>query len=474
MRNRIIAIVFAAAVVWGSLQLGNDVVVSADFYLAILVGVLPAIACGWIISRSQTSDRPFLLRVFVAALAVRYFLAYVIYTRNLQAFLGGDALTYDGFGYALAQSWKGLVDQNAYWLVNYSGADRSGFGMFYFVAGVYYAIGQNPFAIQLINCAFGAAVCVIGYKITMRVYPNIRVARVVALMTAFSPSLVLWTSQQLKDGPIVLFLCLCILFTLKICDKFEAKSFIFLLASLGGLYTLRHYMSYIMFAAVAGALLFSIKKEFSPLRMLQGATMVIAIGFTLSYFGAADTAKKTLDIERVQKSREWNAKAAASGFGGDVDITDPNAAIEFLPVGVLYVLLAPFPWMISSFRQLITLPELMAWWLLMPMMIRGFWHTIRNNLRKAFVICTFVVSTTLAFALFESNAGTAYRHRSQLYVFFFVFMAIGLELRRSAKLEKRRRMQPIPLRPLVATPMSGRLRSNTGNFQTMSTDQGSN
>jgi hypothetical protein len=183
-----------------------------------------------------------------------------------------------------------------------------------------------------------------------------------------------------------------------------------------------------------------------------------------------DTAKKTLDIERVQKSREWNAKAAVSGFGGDVDITDPNAAIEFLPVGVLYVLLAPFPWMISNFRQLITFPELMAWWLLMPMMIRGFWYTIRNNLRKAFVICTFVVSTTLAFALFESNAGTAYRHRSQLYVFFFVFMAIGLELRRSAKLEKQRRMQPVPLRPLAATPLTGRLTNNTGNLKSLRTE----
>jgi hypothetical protein len=470
MRNRIIAIVFAAAVVWGSLQLGNDVVLSADFYLAILVGIVPAIAFVWIILRSQTADRRFLLRVFAAALAIRYFLAYVVYSRNLQAFLGGDALTYDGFGYALAQSWKGLVDPSAYWLVNYSGADRSGFGMFYFVAAVYYAIGQSPFAIQLINCAIGAAVCVIGYHIAMRVYPNIRVARAVALMTAFSPSLVLWTSQELKDGPIILFLCLCILFTLKIRDRFEIRSFIFLLVSLGCLYTLRHYMSYIMFAAVSGALLFSSKKEFSALKMLQGAIMVIAIGFAMSYFGAADTAKKTLDIERVQRSREWNAKAAASGFGGDVDITDANAAIEFLPLGILYVLLAPFPWMIANFRQLITLPELMAWWLLMPMMFKGFWHTIRNNLGRAFVICTFVVSTTLAFALFESNAGTAYRHRSQLYVFFFVFMAIGLDQRRSAKLEKRRRLQPVSLRPLAATPLTGRLTSDAGNFQSMRTE----
>src|SRR5712692_5754654 len=119
MRNKIIAAIFVVAVVWGSLGLGNDIVLSADLYLAVLVGLVPATACVWVILRSQASDRRFLLRLFVAALAVRYFLAYVVYSRNLQAFLGGDAMTYDAFGYALAQSWRGLVDPNAYWLVNY-------------------------------------------------------------------------------------------------------------------------------------------------------------------------------------------------------------------------------------------------------------------------------------------------------------------------------------------------------------------
>jgi hypothetical protein len=96
--------------------------------------------------------------------------------------------------------------------------------------------------------------------------------------------------------------------------------------------------------------------------------------------------------------------------------------------------------MINNLRQLITLPELIAWWLLMPMMIKGFWFAVRNRLRQSFVICTFVVGLTLAFALYQSNAGTAYRHRSQLYPFFFVFIGIGLELRRNAKLEKRARL----------------------------------
>jgi 4-amino-4-deoxy-L-arabinose transferase-like glycosyltransferase len=313
--------------------------------------------------------------------------------------------------------------------------------MYYWVAAIYYLIGQNPVAIQLINCALGASVCIAGYKITMLAYQNERVARTVAVMTAFSPSLVLWTSQGLKDGPIVLCLCLCVLYTMKVRTKLEVSSFIILVASLLGLYALRHYAAYIMLTATAGALLFTSGKRFTPVRMLQGAVLVILIGLSFSYFGAGEAAT-ALDMKVIQNARVWGAAAANTGFGGDVDITDPKAAIGYLPLGILYVLLSPFPWMINNLKQLITLPELIAWWCLMPMMVKGYWFAFRNRLQQSFVICTLVLGLTLAFALYESNAGTAYRHRAQIYVFFFIFISIGLEMRRQAKLQRRSRAVP--------------------------------
>ena len=82
-------------------------------------------------------------------------------------------------------------------------------------------------------------------------------------------------------------------------------------------------------------------------------------------------------------------------------------------------------------------------------------------------MCTFVVALTLAFALFESNAGTAYRHRSQLYVFFFVFMSIGLELRRTAKLEKHARLrQRIPIRAFAVGPLPAAAADSRANVVT--------
>jgi hypothetical protein len=467
MRKKLTIIGFALAVVYGSLWLGNDVILSTQFYLAILGGLPPVALCVWIIITTRTNDKRFLLKLFFAALFLRYLLAYIIYSKGLQGFLGADADTYDFFGNALMRSWIGQVDANSFWLTRLTGANTSGWGMYYLVAGVYYVIGQNPFAIQLINCALGAGACIAAYKVTMLVYPSERVSRMVAIMTAFSPSLVLWTSQGLKDGPIMLCLCLCALYALKLRSSLNVKNFLMLLASLLGLYTLRHYAAYIMLIAIAGALLFTLNKRFSPIRMVQGAILVIIIGMAFSYFGAQEVAERTIDLKKIQNARVWGAKASNSGFGGDVDITDPQAALEYLPLGVLYVLLAPFPWMINSVRQLITLPELIAWWVLMPIMAKGFWFAIRKRLKESFAICTFVVGLILAFALYQSNAGTAYRHRSQLYPFFFVFICIGLDLRRNAKIAKRTRMQyPVNMSGVPASAIVRPLAPGTIRIQT--------
>src|SRR5215469_10832667 len=161
MRNKIFAVLFTFALVYGGIYLANSVLASPEISLAFMVGVIPAAACLWIILRGK-QDKEFLLKAFLAALLLRWIVGSIIYYKGWQAFFGGDAETYDAFGNALCQSWRGLVDPNAPWLLNYTSTQRSGFGMFYYVASVYYLVGQNPLAVQFINCALGAALCIIA------------------------------------------------------------------------------------------------------------------------------------------------------------------------------------------------------------------------------------------------------------------------------------------------------------------------
>jgi len=259
----------------------------------------------------------------------------------------------------------------------------------------------------------------------------------------------LWTSQGLKEAPIILCLCLCAYFTLKLCRKFEISSLIVLLPVLFCLYSLRHYVFVITSIAIAGALLFSMKK-FTSKRMIYGVILVALLSLAFVYFGADEVTQKSLDLQGLQRSRDWAAKAGDSGFGGDVDISETRSALIYLPLGIIYVLFAPFPWMIRNMVQLATLPEMLIWWAAAPFLIKGYLIAIRQRLSEALPLCLFTMGLTLAYALFQTNAGTVHRQRSQLIVFFLIFIAIGWEQRRVAKqmrAKQRRSMQVVGQRP---------------------------
>ena len=62
------------------------------------------------------------------------------------------------------------------------------------------------------------------------------------------------------------------------------------------------------------------------------------------------------------------------------------------------------------------------------MMIYGIWYTVRNRLRSAFPVLFFSLMLTLAYSIFQGNVGTAYRQRTQIQVFLFIFIAVGWAL----------------------------------------------
>ncbi|MBS1807106.1 MAG: glycosyltransferase family 39 protein [Acidobacteria bacterium] len=417
----------------GAIWLGRWVLQSPDVAIAILTGLVTALCCLAIVAR-QPEEQKFLVRLFVAALTLRWLLGMLIHSNPILSYLGADASTYDAFGNVLCRSWQGLVDSNDPWLVRATSANLSGWGMLYYVAAIYYIVGQNPLAVQLVTAAFGASSVIIIYRVVLLLFDQPRIARTAAIMIAFSPSMILWSSQALKDGPIVFCLAVCALYTLRLREKFSLKNLFLLGLFLFCLYSLRHYAFYILFFSIAGGLLIG-AKNFSPIRILQGGLLVVILGTTFVYFGAKDVAEKSFSLKDIQARREYGAKEAKSGYGGDVDITDTKAAITFLPIGVAYVLLSPFPWMIGL-RQLVIVPELVLWWLALPLLIKGYWYAIRHRLKESFVICLFTVGLTLVYALYQTNVGTAYRHRAQMYIFFFIFISVGWEMRRSTKMLK--------------------------------------
>src|SRR5688572_25230301 len=354
-----------------------------DTAKAVLLCTLLAVGAGFFIYKREEYGT-FLLRLFIAALLVRMVLGTTLFVFRLLDFFGGDAWTYDYFGWAQLQGWYGdrslLADVEQF---TKRGAG-SGSGMVYMVAGIYGLVGRNMLPVQFVNSVIGAATAPIIFLTAHRIFNNIRVARFSSFAVAFYPSLVLWSSQGLKDGPIVFFLALAILATLKVSERMSAKHLGALILAMLGLLTFRFYVFYMMCVAVVGAFVIGLQSVTARSFARQFVAMLI-LGLGLTYFGVSRSASLQFEsygsLEQLQRSRLDAATSAGSGFGQDVDVSTSSGALSTIPTGLVYLILAPFPWQMVSLRQSITLPEMVVWWAAVPMLVLGLWFSIKYRLR---------------------------------------------------------------------------------------------
>ena len=383
-------------------------------------------------------ERTFLMRLFMVGLLVRIVLASVINMGHMEEFFGGDANTYDIFGQSLLQ---GLYGDNYHWqkYQSFIASGAGAWGMLYLVAGIYDVVGRNLLAVQLVNASIGAATGVVVYYNAMALFSNKRAAKLAALLVTFFPSLILWSSQALKDGLIILALAISILATLRLMEKITLGWVLVITVSLLTLLSLRFYIFYMMTASVAGSFFLGMK-TLSAQGFIQRFMAVVAIGLAFTWFGVLQYAGSQFDrfanLKQIQASRMDQA-TAGSGFAKDVDIGTTEGALAIIPTGIVYLLLAPFPWQFQTLRQSITLPEMIVWWLAFPLLIVGLWYSIKHRLRQVAPIVIFTTMLTLVYSVFQGNVGTAYRQRSQLLVFYFIFVAVGAIIMKERAEERR-------------------------------------
>lgn len=406
---------------------------------ALLVCFVPAFLVG-LLMHSIKDDKEFLLRIFVVGLLVRMLVGTLIFFFDLHLFFGPDVEAFDRGGYALLQVWQGVLHQNTV-LTQFSAS--AGWGMTYLVAAVYGLTGRNLLAVQFVIAVIGAATAPVVSRCAQHIFQNTRVAHVAAILVAFYPSLVLWSSMGLKDGPTVLLLTVAMLATLKLGDKLSAKYSVILVCALLGILSLRFYIFYMVVAAIAGAFVIGMR-PFTTRSFLRQFVVIIGVGLAMTYLGVMRTANTQLErygnLETIQRNRTYLAGAAQSGFGKDVDVSTTSGALAAIPLGVIYLLFAPFPWQLANLRQSITLPEMLVWWGAFPLLVLGIWFTVKYRLRQALPILIFTIMLTLAYSLYQGNVGTAYRQRAQLLIFYFIFVAVGFILLKE-KAEDNKRVQ---------------------------------
>lgn len=378
------------------------------------------------IIRNYSEEKEFLTNIFLIALLARLLFGFTIQLFEIKLLIAEDTTGYDSLGWRLAEIWQGLPVPNDYTTQRATMTSGPGWGMNYLVAAIYYICGRSILAAQSFCAVIGAATAPMVYFCAEKIFNNRRVAKTSAILIALFPAFILWSSQLLKDGLIIFLLVLAMTMVIQLQQKFNYLAIIALIFSLFGILSLRFYIFYMVAFAVAGS--FVIGLNSSVKSVVRNTLVIVFLGVTLTYLGVIRTAETDFDryvnLEQVQRSRS-DLASQNSGFGEDIDVSTTEGAIFAVPIGFSYLMFAPFPWEVNNFRQAATLPEVLLWWAMIPILISGLWYTLKNRLRNATPILIFSLMLTLAYSIFQGNVGTAYRQRTQIQVFLFIFIAVG-------------------------------------------------
>ena len=101
-------------------------------------------------------------------------------------------------------------------------------------------------------------------------------------------------------------------------------------------------------------------------------------------------------------------------------------SIAYLPKGVIYVLLGPFPWEARSALARAVVPEMLAWYAVVAGAAAGLALCLRSAWRGLILPLGFTAAWILALALTEGNTGNIFRHRSMFMPFVFLLSGVGL------------------------------------------------
>ncbi len=432
MLDKFIAILLVATGALIILQVGVPEGLVAVVFIAALSAGFAAIF------RQFTDQKHFITRLFLIGLAARLLFGVFIHSLSLREFFGGDATAYHSHGSDWVDVWLGLSQPTQQLLYFNNPASGAGWGMNYLVAAIYWTFGKEIFIAQSFCGVIGAATAPIVFSCSRMIYNNLKVAQIASFAVALSPAFVIWSGQLLKDGLLVFCLVLTMTMVIRLQKKFGYGPLAILIFALFGIGSLRFYIFYMVLVAVVGSFIVGITQSAKSLFVRLAIILVVGVGLT--YFGPGQRATIELgnfaDLQRIQLSRS-DLKEAGSGFGVDADVSTFEGAMTHLPVGFAYLMFAPFPWEAANLRQSITIPEVLIWWAMIPLIVIGLFYTIRRRLRTAFPILLFTLLVTIAYSIFQGNVGTAYRQRTQIQVFLYIFVGVGFTIYQERKENER-------------------------------------
>jgi hypothetical protein len=404
-----------------------------EIFAANVTLVISAVILSLLVRRSvPAEDRQWLAGLCRTAFFLRVLVATIVFFGPWDFYLfGEDQMGYDHLPIIVAKYWHGDVPFPP-WMSEVGYQERLGY--YTLVSSQYYLLGPSFMMPRILNCLAGGLIVLCAYRLARHVFGPAE-AKVAAVWTAYFPSLVLWSSLNMRDIWLALGVIVVVYHTLLLRERITTGSVVTIVVNLLWIHYNRPPLVLILVGAMA-AILWLARSQSLARDLFVAALFVGVIVFFEHGLGVGQQAMEWLDLERIAAHRGKMAQASvgASGYLGDVDVSSPALMIGFLPLSLAYFLFSPFPWQMTVPRRLITLPEMVMWYWSVPFGILAARQVFRERGRKRLALLLPTLMITVAFAVGSSNIGLSYRYRAQVVALYLCFAAAGYVQRRAPAL----------------------------------------
>jgi hypothetical protein len=333
-----------------------------------------------------------------------------------------DASAYSERAADLARHW--LQGEMPAWFAAYVESGRQAWIMIVLLACFYCLTAGHEMipVVILLQSLLTAATPGLAYRAGRQLGLLHEGALFAGRLIAYSPAFVFWAGALYKEGVILLILFPLVQHTLRLQQRLSTSSVVVVVVGVTVMFGLRFYLAAILSMTIVAALAFGRRRSrgLDPGAAAARQAVIIVIVVTIfALLGVTDRVGNLVSVEenlrQINTSRQ-DLASYNSGYLRGTDLTTPEAAARFLPLGLAYFLLVPLPWHIGSMRQNMAILETLAWVVVIyPLAYRGAVRGIKINPQGVTFLVITIVPICCLYALFIGNIGTAYRVRVQVW-----------------------------------------------------------
>ncbi len=372
---------------------------------------------------------PVLRNILIIAFALRIGLALFNAFISTLPDTGADAVSFERVGWEYAQAWNASLEVNiANAAYIYSGV----IGVIYFISG------RVPLVPQFVNVVLGVFIVYYVYKIIIELRATKRSAQIGSVITAIFPTLCLYSAITLRENFVSFFAIVSVFYFFKWLNSGTVSKLVLAVAFL--LLSSALFGAMIVIGVVYAIFFIFYEAKIKKWRLVSKQSFlgifIVTLGIILFSFFLFN--KIPSDLRLVFSPDYMGGKVTVAARGGAAYLVGfaPNSMLEIIiqsPVRMVYFLLAPFPWMISSPGQILGLIDALLYLVLVFYSIIGLKYLKKYNNPAFWAVILMLLIIIGTFAWGVSNFGTAIRHRQKIVGLIIAVSSLGITRSRLPK-----------------------------------------